>query len=113
LIVNGKVVERLFSEQKRYSWKFQTVLDLDESAWIAARTYAEAGTEAHTNPVYVYLDNQLPYKRQSLRQIIVRLESSIETIPNPRIVTRLKDLRMKILKMLEGKNYNLPLPSLP
>ncbi len=113
LIVNGRVVERLFSGHPKHSWNFESELIINESCWIAARTYAEAGTEAHTNPVYIYLNNKLPHNRNSLRQIIARLESSVEAVPNPVIVARLEDLKIEILKILNGEKSNLPFPFIP
>jgi hypothetical protein len=113
LIVNGKVIERLFSENLRTNWQFNRTLNLDKSTWIAARTYAEAGTEAHTNPVYIYFNNQLPMNRKSLYQIIIRLENSMETIPNPRIVAHLYELKLELQKILHGERSNLPFPPIP
>jgi hypothetical protein len=110
LIVDGQVVRKQQFDELKNSWQFHHRLRITKSCWIAARTYAEAGTEAHTNPVYVYVDNQLPFNRDCARHIIARLEGSIETIPNKKLTKRLLSLKKEIIKMLEGKKSGLPFP---
>ena len=77
LIVNGEVVERRFAPEGRSEWSLRHLLSLRGSCWIAARTYADAGTDAHTNPVYVYVGDDRPFNAASVRQIITRLEGSL------------------------------------
>ena len=84
LIVNGNVVAREMTEGRSASLDLQYRLRVNESAWIAARTYAEAGAEAHTNPLYVYVGGKLPFSRASARHVLARLEGSIEYHKEPR-----------------------------
>lgn len=111
LIVNGWVVSRELFDEPKVAFQFQRSVQITESVWIAARTYAEAGTEAHTNPVYVYVGSRLPFNRDSARNIISRLDGSIETITNADVVKRLKKSRRELEAMLAGKKHALPLPS--
>ncbi len=111
LIVNGLVVSRELFDEPKVAFQFQQSVQIAESAWIAARTYAKAGTEAHTNPVYVYLGGRLPFNRDSARNIISRLDGSIETITNRDVVKRLKKYRGELENILGDKKHALPLPS--
>jgi putative membrane-bound dehydrogenase-like protein len=85
LIVNGKVVhERSIPPgEARGRWiKLEHSLDLTQSSWIAARASGRAPSgapdaEAHTNPVYVYLDGKAPYDRNSLDQLVGRLDQQM------------------------------------
>jgi hypothetical protein len=111
LIVNGTVVERRFAPQGRTEWAVQHRLPLRASSWIAARTHADAGTEAHTNPVYVYFGQTRPFNAASVRQIIARIEGSMAAIPLPAIVARLGALREELQRMLRDPSQTtLPLP---
>lgn len=89
LLVNGQVTRRLTVPPPPPALGSAGVLELDESvtlaepSWIAARTYSRAPSggpdaEAHTNPVYVYLDGKAPYDSQSLDWLAARLEGQIE-----------------------------------
>jgi len=40
------------------------------TGWIAVRAYGEAGTEAHTNPVYVYVGMKHRFDPNSARNIL-------------------------------------------
>ena len=113
LIVNGWVVSRELFDQSKAAFQLERSVRIAESAWIAARAYAEAGTEAHANPVYVYVGDKLPFNRDSARNIIARLDGSIETITNRDVFERLKKYRGELENMLAGKKHALPLPSVP
>src|SRR5262249_49899929 len=74
LVANGRIVDQLKlpANQGKGSWiDREREIELPESAWIAARAFSLSplGTpdaEAHTNPVYVYLNGKAPYDRESL-----------------------------------------------
>ena len=111
LIVNGEVVERRFDPQGRSEWSLRHLLPVSGSAWIAARTYADAGTEAHTNPVYVYRGDRYPFNATSARRIIARLDGSIAAIPIPEITQRLETLKAALNQMIRApRTVTLPLP---
>lgn len=86
LIVNGKTVKEFEvpSDQQMHHWlSLDFPIDLAESSWIAARAFSktDAGapnSEAHTNPVYVYLDGKAPYRQASLDQIVAGLDRQIQ-----------------------------------
>ena len=85
IIVNGKVVheQAVPAGQSRGAWiEVDRPLELDRSSWIAARAFSKAPSgapdaEAHTNPVYVYLDNKAPYDRDSLDHLVARIDEQI------------------------------------
>jgi hypothetical protein len=113
LIANGRVVVREYSDKPKTRWHLQHRLRVRESSWIAARAYADAGTDSHTNPVYVYLGGKLPFNRDSARQIMLRLDGSLETIENRDVLDRLRALRKELVNLLDGRKSSLPLPSVP
>jgi len=111
LIVNGRAVKREHFDPLKPECEFIYNLPIKRSSWIAARTWAGAGTDAHTNPVYVYVDEKLPFSRDSARQIKARLEGSIETIPNEEVVRRLRSLKFELEKLLKGDESEISLPA--
>jgi len=113
LIANGRVIVRDFFPQPKTHYHMQYSLPVNESTWIAARAYADAGTEAHTNPVYVYLNRELPFHAESARHIITRLEGSMETIPNTKIADRLRRLKGELEKLIREQPAALPRPEIP
>jgi len=110
LIVNGEVVERRFDAAGRSEWSLRHLLPVRASCWVAARAYSDAGTDAHTNPVYVYVGDQRPLVAKSARQIIARLEGSIESIRLPAIVSELERLKGEVQKLVREGRSALPLP---
>ena len=57
-------------------------IELNESSWIAARAFGKAPSgapdaEAHTNPVYVHLDDKAPYDRDSLDRLVARIDQQM------------------------------------
>jgi len=111
LIVNGWVVARELADKPMRSGQLRHKLRVRESLWVAARAYAEAGTEAHANPVYVYRGGKRPFNRDSARQILTRLEASLETIDNEEVLARLQEMKKELVRLLEGKKSSLPLPA--
>jgi putative membrane-bound dehydrogenase-like protein len=85
LIVNGKVVheQAVPSGKGLGSWiELDRLLELNRSSWIAARAFGQAPSgspdaEAHTNPVYVDLDDKAPYNRDSLDRLVARLDQQM------------------------------------
>ena len=113
MIVNVRIVERAFDADGRSTWQLQTSVAIYETSWIAARTYADAGTDAHTNPVFIYVGGKPRFSADSARNIIARLDGSIATIDLPTVVSKLNRVRSELLKMIASKPTNLPLPDLP
>ncbi|MDO8539226.1 MAG: CehA/McbA family metallohydrolase [Opitutaceae bacterium] len=112
LIANGTVVERRFDPAGRSEWSLRHVLPVRASTWIAARTYSDAGTDAHTNPVYVYVGDALPFNATSARQIIARLDGSAAAIPLPEIVARIEALKNELQNLIRDRRSALPLPEI-
>jgi len=110
LIVNVRVIERELFAQPKFSWELQHRLRVRKSCWFAARSYAEAGTDVHTNPIYIYVGDKLPFNRDSARHIISSLEGSIESILNGDVVARLKSLKTQLDDLLDGKKSATPFP---
>jgi hypothetical protein len=110
LIANGAVLERRFEEAGRSEWALRHVLPIRGSTWIAVHAYNDAGTEAHTNPVYVYVGDARPFNPDSARQIIARLEGSIERSRVPEIKARYEALEQELRGLIRDRRANLPLP---
>ncbi|HUU27732.1 MAG TPA: CehA/McbA family metallohydrolase [archaeon] len=113
LVVNGWVVARELAGEPKTLWQLEHRLRVRESVWVAARAFSEAGTDAHTNPVYIYAGGRLPFNRDSARNILARLDGSIETIPSREIVSRLEKVKADLTALLEGKKHLIPLPVIP
>ena len=112
LIRNGRVVSRDFAAQGRASWELSRRIELSSSGWVAVRAYSDAGTEAHSNPVYVYLDGKLPFDDDACGQILARLDSSIRTMPEPTVAERVRTLRDRLARFRDtGDSQGLALPS--
>lgn len=114
LIVNGDVVERRFDPAGRSEWSLRHHLRVRASSWIAARTHGDAGTDAHTNPVYVYVGDNRPFNAASARNIMARLDGSAAAIPNPDIVARINALKAELQNLIRDRRQTtLPLPEIP
>ena len=112
LIRNGRVVSRDFAAEGRASWELSRRIELSSSGWVAVRAYSDAGTEAHSNPVYVYLDGKLPFDDDACGQILARLDSSIRTMPEPTVAERVRTLRDRLARFRDtGDSQGLALPS--
>jgi putative membrane-bound dehydrogenase-like protein len=58
------------------------VIELKQSCWIAVRVFGKAPSgapdaEAHTNPVYVHLNDRAPYDRDSLDRLVTRIDEQM------------------------------------
>ena len=114
IIWNGRVTSRQFDPVGRSSWDISQRLEVDRSGWVAVRAYGDAGADAHTNPVYVYLKGKLPFDDDACGQIQARLEGSIREIPNPEIRARLRELKESLqLYRDSGDSQGLALPPKP
>lgn len=86
LIVNGKVVHEITvpSDQAKGAWiELKQPVEVVSSSWIAARAYSksplgEPDAEAHTNPVYVYVNGARPYDPASLDVLLQRIDGQIQ-----------------------------------
>ena len=85
LIVNGKVVKHLAipRDESQGRWlELEHAVELDEPAWIAARAYSTSpgglpDAEAHTNPVYVYLNDRAPFQKAAVDFWIAKIDEQI------------------------------------
>src|SRR5262249_38237011 len=85
LIVNGQIVERLTAPAADGQGKWLELaktLKLTESSGVAARAYSTTpggrpDAEAHTNPVYVYVNGRAPYRPASLDAWLAKLDALI------------------------------------
>lgn len=112
LIRNGRVVYRDFAGEGRSYWELSRRIEASSSGWVAVRAYSDAGTEAHTNPVYVYLDGKLPFDDDACGQILARLDSSIRAIPAESVLHRVRNLRDRLARYRDtGDSQGLALPS--
>ncbi|MFO0917348.1 MAG: PVC-type heme-binding CxxCH protein [Planctomycetaceae bacterium] len=85
LIVNGEVVKQLEIPAGEGQGKWQELretLKVSASSWIAARAWSttpggQPDAEAHTNPVFVILNNRRPYQQASLDAWVQRIDEQI------------------------------------
>jgi hypothetical protein len=113
LIVNGEIVERRFDPNGRTDWSLRHLLPLRGSCWIAARAHSDAGTDAHTNPIYVYRGQRHPFNPTSARRIIARLDGSMAAIPLPEVRARLEALKTELNNLIRDPlRTTLPLPTI-
>ena len=112
LIRNGRVVSRDFAAEGRSHWELSRRIEASSSGWVAVRAYSDAGTEAHTNPVYVYFDGKLPFDDDACGQILARLDSALRAIPAESVRARVRDLRDRLARYRDsGDSQGLALPS--
>ncbi len=86
LIANGRILReiRVPRTTGQGSWlELEQTIELDESAWIAARAYSHSVTgtpdaESHTNPVYVYVNGKAPYQQDSLDVLVKAIDGQIQ-----------------------------------
>ena len=85
LFANGRIVDELKVPPTlgQGNWiEFERDVELSSSAWIAARAFSLSllrtpDADAHTNPVYVYLNGKAPYDRESLDAWLTALDQQI------------------------------------
>jgi putative membrane-bound dehydrogenase-like protein len=88
LIVNGRVVRsrEVPEGQGKTDWfAWDEPLAIDRPSWVAVRAFGmTAGgspdAEAHTNPVYVHVDDRAPYDRESLDALVAKLDGQIDRL---------------------------------
>ncbi len=114
IIWNGQVVSRKFDPAGPSRWEISERLQVDRSGWVAVRAYGDAGADAHTNPAYIYLKEELPFDDDACGQIQARLEGSIRAIPNPEIQARLRELKRRLQRYRDTRDpQGLALPRRP
>jgi putative membrane-bound dehydrogenase-like protein len=100
LIVNGRVVEHRTVPRAEGQGRWIELargVALTESSWIAARAYSNApigqpDAEAHTNPVFVYLNNRAPFQRAAIDGWVARIDQQIATHTQRQFAERAKVL---------------------
>jgi len=100
LVVNGRIVREMKvpAGQREGRWlEFEQQVELAGSAWIAVRAFSLSplGTpdaEAHTNPVYVYVNGKAPYDRESLDGLLAQIDKQIAVHKNRKFAEKAKIL---------------------
>ncbi len=114
IIWNGRVVSRRFAPAGRSRWELSESLEVNESGWVAIRAYGDAGADAHTNPVYVYLKEKLPFDDDACGQILARLESSLRDTKAPKsreIQAKFRELKERLQRYRDTRDpQELALP---
>ncbi|MEX0676533.1 MAG: PVC-type heme-binding CxxCH protein [Pirellulales bacterium] len=85
LVVNGRVARELRARPlpgEPQELVLEETLEVSEPSWIAARAFSTSPTgspdaEAHTNPVYVYLNGRRPYSEADADWLVARLDEQI------------------------------------
>jgi hypothetical protein len=115
LIVNGQAVAQLNAVAATSGdWlELEHELALDDSSWIAARASSlspggKPDAEAHTNPIYVYLDGKTPYRAADLDWLLARLDERIKELSarkfpeQPRALEYFNKSRAELLRIREA-----------
>lgn len=71
LIAHGEVVARVTAKSGVETLDLAHTLQPQEGLWLAVRTYGQMGSEAHSAPVYIYVDGERSFiKKSVLRELI-------------------------------------------
>jgi len=85
LIANGRIIHEMKvpASAGQGNWlEFKKPIELEASAWIAARAFSLSATgspdaESHTNPVYVNIGGKAAYDRASLDSLVAAIDGQI------------------------------------
>ena len=85
LVANGRILKEVEVQTHEGTdrWlEFKQRVELSESAWLAARAFSLSpldtpDAEAHTNPVYVYINDKSPYESESLDGLLARIDEQM------------------------------------
>ncbi|MFO0951918.1 MAG: PVC-type heme-binding CxxCH protein [Isosphaeraceae bacterium] len=85
IVVNGKVVQtrEVPAGSGRDAWfEISAELPVGRPSWVAAHAFGKAATgspdaEAHTNPVYISVNNRAPFDRDSLDRLVEKLDGQM------------------------------------
>ncbi|NUQ65078.1 MAG: CehA/McbA family metallohydrolase [Pirellulales bacterium] len=113
LVANGRVLRAMEVPRSvgQGQWlEMDATIDLEKSAWIAARAYSlsSQGTpdaESHTNPIYVYVNGRPPYEQSSLDRLVAAIEEQIAVhkkrrfAEQPRVVAYFQEARDTLMKI--------------
>ncbi len=84
IMMGGIVAKRKLKPRERrgpFTWTVNLLVE--QSSWIAVRAFAKNTAtgcedgEAHTNPIYVTVDNQKPFNADSVRWLLKKLDGRI------------------------------------
>ncbi|HEX3726631.1 MAG TPA: PVC-type heme-binding CxxCH protein [Pirellulales bacterium] len=113
LVVNGQVVRELKVPPQAglAAWLvLDESIEITEPSWIAARAFSRspsgnADAEAHTNPLYVHLNGQTPYRQDDLDWLVARIDDQIADHESRRdekkevAIKYFRDARSKLLEI--------------
>lgn len=88
IIANGRVVDEIEvpAAQGKGNWiELERAIDVSKSTWIAARAFSKSPSgspdaEAHTNPLFIYVDGKAPYNKADLDWIVAKLDEQIAAL---------------------------------
>jgi len=122
LIVNGQpiVQQTVPKDDQQGKWiEMEHQLTLTESSWIAARAWSlspsgSPDAEAHTNPVYVYLNRKAPYSDSSLEWLLDRLDEQIaiqrqrKFAERDKVLAYFSEARRRLLEIRQRRGQAIP-----
>jgi hypothetical protein len=125
LLVNGAAVRRLVVPRVSGlgDWlELDEAVELTEPSWLAARAFstgptARADAEAHTNPVYVYVDGKAPYRSEDLDWLVERIQDQINQVnkrsfkEKEQAVEFFERSRAELLRIRERRGLRAPEPA--
>ncbi len=106
LIVNGRVERTYTNDSAAVRWEIDDNVSLDHSAWVALHVVADSSgsgdraveLEAHTNPVYVLLDNLPIGDPEALRAGIEKLNEMRAYYASEELVFKFESSRLRLLQ---------------
>jgi hypothetical protein len=105
LIVNGRAV-RTYANDSATLWSIADSLSLESSAWVALHVLSDSTgsgdegveLEAHTNPVYVLVDEMPVGEPEALQDEIEKLEKMRAYYASDELVFRFESARLRLLE---------------
>jgi hypothetical protein len=122
LLVNGTPVRQLTVPPAAGlgNWlELDEEVELTGPAWLAARASSAGPTgkpdaEAHTNPVYVYVDGKAPYQQDDLDWLLQQLQGQSDEVEKrsfeekPRVLEFFERSRKELLRIREAHGQPAP-----
>lgn len=114
LVMNGKVVASFPPKRPTLELEGRAKIRVEKNSWIAARTHGPQDTRAHTNPVWITFDGQLPFDPAAAKELSRRVDRFRPSRIGPRTKAVLDRAKAKARRIAEErKNPAGPRPNYP
>jgi len=126
LIVNGRTVKSMaiFPTGRDHWHELQHSLSDVQPCWIAARAYSLSATgkpdaEAHTNPVYVYVDGEKPFSADDRDWLLAKLNGRVQLVAKrefpekEQVLKSFRESRDRLLELSSSPANIAEMPPVP